>query len=157
MTDTVTKLLDSYSISYRIEEHEAVYTVAEATAVHGESIVKNLLLKEEKGNRFVFVIMRGDIRLDVKKLATDLGLKKMQFAKPDILMEVLHVTPGSVSLFSLVGRNLESVSVVIDKAIVDEREVGFHPNDNTRSIFIYGRDIISFLEKSSIKYQLLHL
>lgn len=152
------QILEENSIPYRLQEHEAVFTVAEsAHHLKGVMPVKNLLLKEEKGSECVLVVMKGDERLDTKLIARELGLKKLQFAKPDVLKEKLNVTPGSVSLFSMFAPSAKSVLLVLDDRLRNEKELGFHPNDNTKTIYISGKDTETILEINGIDYRWLDM
>ena len=70
MIEILSKFLKEAGIEFRVVEHEPVYTVAESVAHMPDAFpVKNLLLMEEKGERLVLVIMKGDERLDVKQIA----------------------------------------------------------------------------------------
>lgn len=134
--------LEELKINFRIVEHGPVFTVAESKMVMPEKFpVKNLLLKEEKGDRLIFVIMNGDKRLDTKQIATFLGCKKLQFAKPEILKQTLGVEPGSASLFSLLQGGAKDVEVVVDEELLSQPELGFHPNINTETIIISGGSV----------------
>lgn len=145
-------------IKYTVLEHEPVFTVAESMEHLPDSYpVKNLLLKEEKGDRYVFVIVKGDERLDVKNLAFEIGSKKLQFAKPDTLMEKLGVEPGSASLFSLLHSGSEGVEVVVDSRVLKQSRVGFHPSINTQTVFIAGKDIETFLSSINRAHRELEL
>jgi Ala-tRNA(Pro) deacylase len=156
--ETLTQTLRNLGITFRRVEHEAVFTVAESKGVLPEKVpVKNLLLQEEKGDRKVLVVMAGDERMDTKKLARELGTKKLRFANAETLYETLGVTPGSVSLFSLLHDSSDGVEVVVDQTLVHEHEVGFHPNDNTATIFIPGAAIETILKQTGHTYTFLTL
>ena len=144
--DTLLFLNDN-NINYRLIDHPPVYTVAESMEhLPGKFPVKNLLLKEEKGDRCIFVIMKGDERLDTKKLQELTGCKKLQFAKPEVLMKKLSVEPGSASIFSLLHPGSDGVEVVIDERLISQDELGFHPSSNTQTVFIAGQDVGTFLQ-----------
>lgn len=146
MTELILNSLRNLGIDHILLEHSPVFTVEESTA-HLPNLypVKNLLLHEEKGSKRVLVIMKGDDRLDTKKLAIDIGFSKLRFAKPEILAEVLGVVPGSVSLFSILSNTDPELLVVLDSRLRHQAEIGFHPNDNTKTIVISGHDIDTFL------------
>lgn len=150
MKDFVTQKLDELKIPYELEEHEPVFTVAESLEhLGGRMPVKNLLLKEEKGDRLLFVIMKGDERLDTKALAAQTGTKKLQFAKPEVLKEVLGVEPGSASLFCLFLPSSKGVEVLIDPRLLRAQEVGFHPMNNIQTIYIKGDDVQAIMNHTS--------
>jgi Ala-tRNA(Pro) deacylase len=146
MKTKITEYLQTSGIVYKVINHEPVYTVAESMLHLPDAYpVKNLLLKEEKGDRCIFVIMKGDERLDTKLVSTKLDTKKLQFAKPDVLLAKLGVEPGSASLFSLLHDGSADVEVVVDSRLISQKEVGFHPSDNTQTIIISGQDILTFM------------
>ncbi|MCA9347348.1 hypothetical protein KC930_02075 [Candidatus Saccharibacteria bacterium] len=156
MKKKVFEVLDGAGIKYRCIEHEPVYTVADVGRYFPDKYpVKNLLLKEEKGERCVFVVMNGDERLDTKQLAKSLGCKKLQFAKPEILMSKLGVEPGSASLFSLIHEGSKGLEVVIDQRLLEQPEIGFHPSLNTETIMIDGQYIPTFLEYLGVEFKFL--
>lgn len=158
MTETVLKFLDDSGIDYTLIEHAPVFTVAESMEHLPDAYpVKNLLLKEEKGERCVFVIMKGDERLDTKKVASELELKKLQFAKPEILMQRLGILPGSASLFSLLHEGSDGVEIVIDRRLLERSEIGFHPSNNTQTILIKGADTETFLTSLGREFRVLDL
>lgn len=136
--DQILTLLDDLGISYRWEDHPAVFTVTESIShLQDKQPTKNLVLKDNTGSS-VMVVMDGIARLDTKKIASEIGMKKLSFAKPEFLLETLGVTPGSVSVFGLLKESAKNMHVVLDSNILGSNEVGFHPNDNTASIFISG-------------------
>ncbi len=102
MKSRIFGVLSDLGIEFREQQHEAVFTVAESKKVMNDKVpVKSLLLRERKGEGLVLVIMSGDKRLQAKQVSEALNLKKLEFAKPEVLKRVLGVTPGAVSLFSL--------------------------------------------------------
>lgn len=154
----IEKILTTIGIDYAVIQHPAVFTVAESMEHLPDAFpVKNLLLIEEKGERCVFVIMKGDERLNTKHLQQELDCKKLQFAKPGILMDRLGVEPGSASLFSLAHDGSAGVEVVIDKQLIDQKEVGFHPSINTQTIIIAGSDIEIFLRSINRSFRTIQL
>ncbi len=154
----VFELLDGLGIQYRLQEHEAVFTVAESSTVLSEKVpVKSLLVREEKGDRVWMVIMRGDERLDMKRLASDLGVKKLTFVRPEQVESYIGVKPGSVSLFGLLNDAENKIEVIIDERLMSEHELGFHPNDNTATIFISPKDIDRIIAKTGHIYRRIKL
>lgn len=137
MRDQIRELLEGLEIPYRWVEHPAVHTVADsAKHIEDKRPIKNLLLQEKGDGRKILVIMAGEEKLDVKALASQLGTKKLRFAAPEVMFETLGVTPGAVSIFGLLHPGSEGVEVVVDQSLLDEPELGFHPNDNTATIFL---------------------
>lgn len=158
MKTKIFAFLDELGIKYRFIEHPAVFTVAESIGkIEDKRPIKNLLLKEDKGDRLLLVIMDGKQKLDAKLLAKKLGIKKLQFAKPEVLLAALGVEPGSVSLFCVLSPGSKNVEVIIDETLITEPELGFHPNINTATIFIPGAAFEKILQKTRHKYNILRL
>lgn len=147
MRDEVYKFLDRLDVEYRVEEHEAVFTVAESAKVLTEKVpVKTLLLREEKGERRLMVAMRGDKRLDLKGLAAALDSRRLVFVKADELEYLIGVKPGSVSIFGLLHPNAKNIEALIDNTIMNEEEISFHPNDNTATVFFKASDLPNLIK-----------
>lgn len=156
--DELETLLTKIGIEFRSVQHPAVYTVEESMVHSPDAVpVKNLLLTVEKGSRYFLVVMKGDERLDMKLLASQLLAKKLRFAKADAMLQKLAVSPGSASLFCLLNSGSEGVEVVIDRRLIHTAEVGFHPFINTSTVYISGSDITKFLTSIKRRYQIFDL
>ncbi len=103
------------------------------------------------------MIIDGEEKLDMKALAKKLDVKKLRFASPDVMMEKIGVEPGSVSLFGVLSPNSGDVEVIIDQSLLDESELGFHPNNNTATIFIAGNVVEKILKYVGHRYQIVSL
>ncbi len=139
--------LDNRGIKYKIHSHPAVFTVAESRALNAEIPgtfhTKNLFLKDE-ANNFFLVCMDARQRADLKYLKEKLqAKKKLYFASEFELKEHLKVTPGSVSIFSMVYA--KKTTLVVDKQILDAERTGFHPNINTATLEIDTENLKKFL------------
>jgi Ala-tRNA(Pro) deacylase len=140
------EFLDNLKIPYELLTHRAVYTVEEAMAeLPGRTEIKNLFIQDDKGKRQYLVIMPGLKRLDLKKLAEDLGEKKVRFCSPEKVESMLGVKPGSVSIFCCLNPNSYHVKVIFDEELLKEPDLGFHPIINTATVYIPTRDITKLL------------
>ena len=141
--------LSALKIDYELFEHPAVHTAEEA-AVHWASIpgtaVKNLFLRNKKGDRHYLVILGIEKTADLRHLVKVIGDDRLSFASPERLMKYLGVTPGSVSPLGLIHDTTRSVRVIIDSDLRAAERIIFHPNDNTASLTISGADFVRFLE-----------
>jgi Ala-tRNA(Pro) deacylase len=141
--------LDALAIHYQSYEHAPVFTGEEA-AIHWKDIpgaaVKNLFLRNKKGNRHYLVILGIDKEADLRSLAKLIGDDRLSFGSPERLMAHLGVTPGSVSPFGLINDATRAVQVMVDQDLQHAERLIFHPNDNTASLTISGADFKRFLE-----------
>lgn len=132
-------VLNKLEISFRRVNHPAVFTVEESNLyITDKHPIKNLFLQDKIGQHFL-VIMSGLKRLDLKELANKIGSKKLQFAKPEDMRNLLGVTPGAVSLFGIINDKQNQVKIVVENDVTRIKEIGFHPNDNTATVFFDPR------------------
>ena len=152
--------LNRLGIAYETVEHPPVMTVAEAdrhiTDRDGVR-TKTLLLQSRKGAAHYLVIMDGARRLHIKKLEQLLGAKGLHFCSPETLLAKLGLTPGSVSLFGLINNTERDVKVCLDDGMLHENRISFHPNDNTKTVFIAMADMYAFLAALGYPYTVLSL
>lgn len=140
--------LDSLGIPYEKYEHPPVFTGEEAAQHWGPidaTQVKNLFLRNKKGDRQYLVILEIGKQADLKHLVKVIGDDRFSFGSPERLMATLGVTPGSVSPFGLLHEGSKDVRVIVDADLRGADKLLFHPNLNTRSITISAADLEKFL------------
>ena len=142
--------LSALGIQYELFEHPPVFTGEEA-ALHWAPIpgapVKNLFLRNKKGDRHYLVILGIEKQADLRQLVKVIGDDRLSFGSPERLQRYLGVTPGSVSPFGLIHDTTHSVRVIVDIDLKNAGRLIFHPNDNTASLTISGADFVRFLER----------
>ena len=139
--------LTALGIDTVTRDHPPVYTVEEARALRGEipgGHCKNLFLKDDKGNIWLIVCLE-DAQIDLKSLPARIGSRRLSFGKPDLLMEVLGVEPGSVTPFALINDKAVRVNVVLDAAMMAHDQVSYHPLQNTATTTIRPDDLVAFI------------
>jgi Ala-tRNA(Pro) deacylase len=144
----VYEALDTLGIEYTVYEHPPVFT-GEAAAEHWGAIpatqVKNLFLRNKKGDRQYLVILEVAKQADLRHLVKVIGDDRFSFGSPERLMAALGVTPGSVSPFGLLHGGAKDVRVIVDQDLRGADRLIFHPNLNTLSITISVADFERFL------------
>jgi Ala-tRNA(Pro) deacylase len=140
--------LDALGISYDTVEHPAVFTAEEA-ALHWADVpatkVKNLFLRNKKGDRHYLVILELSKHADLRQLVRIVGDDRLSFGSPERLMASLGLTPGSVSPFGLIHDAKHAVRVIVDDDLRRAERLIFHPNINTASLTISVKDFERFL------------
>ena len=130
--------LDNLGIAHETYDHAPVFTVEESTAIKAKIAgghSKNLFLKDKSG-AFFLICAQSDTPIKINKLHPVLNCKRLSFGKPDALLEKLGVTPGSVTLFSIINDVDGDVTLIIDQRLTEHERVNFHPllNDATTAI-----------------------
>jgi len=139
--------LEELGIAAETRDHPAVYTVEEARRLRGEipgGHCKNLFLKDKKGALWLVVCLE-DTQVDLKALPGRIGAGRISFGKPDLLMEVLGVEPGSVTPFALINDTEGRVNVVLEKAMMEHEFLSFHPLENTATTTLASADLEKFV------------
>jgi Ala-tRNA(Pro) deacylase len=124
-----------------------VFTVAESSKLERElpgGHTKNLFLKDRKGSLFLVVAL-GRAHIDLKSLHKTLGCDRLSFGKPELLMEVLGVPPGSVTPFALINDTAHRVTVILDADMMRHERLNYHPLENTATTNIARADLIAFI------------
>jgi Ala-tRNA(Pro) deacylase len=151
--------LDALGIAYRTLEHEAVFTVAESAKIERAlpgGHTKNLFLKGKRDELYL-VVAEGRSQVDLKSLHKKLGCARLSFAGAELLMEVLGVTPGSVTVFALINDIDARVKVVVDRALMTYDSINGHPLVNTATTNIARDDLLRFIRATGHEPQVLAL
>ena len=106
---------------------------------------KSLFLKDRKGGLWLLVC-RDDRRLDLNALSRALGTPRLSFGRPELLMEVLGVEPGSVTPFALINDAERRVRPLLDRAMLERRPLNYHSLRNDATTAIAPEDLVRFIE-----------
>lgn len=139
--------LDALGIKTKTVEHAAVFTVEDSTGVDPGlpgADTKNLFLKDDRGG-LVLVVAKSTAKVDIKGLGRKLGMGRLSFGKPELLLEVLGVTPGSVTAFAPVNDLNGRVGVILDQELQRHNSVNCHPLENTATTNIALDDLLRFI------------
>lgn len=82
----------------------------------------------------------------MKAISKKLGATECRFASDEFLTEILNVVKGSVTPFAAINDAACKCTFALDKAIVGEPTLWFHPLHNDKSTSISGADLIKFLQ-----------
>lgn len=141
--------LDELGIRYTTHGHAPVFTVAEAQSLRqavAGGHTKNLFLKDKKDNYFL-VTLEEEAEVDLKTIHTKIGARsRVSFGKPEQLMELLGVRPGSVTSLAAFNDRAGRVTVVIDAPLLDHAVINAHPLSNDATTSIARDDLLRFLK-----------
>lgn len=155
----VFEYLDKLKIKYNIIYHPPVYTTEQADKyIEKKEVVlsKSLFMTSKKNKNYYLFIMKDNIKLNIKNI-NQLINDKLQFATEEELKNKMNLTYGAVSLFGLLNNKDRDIKIFIDKDIVSEKIITFHPNDNKATIFISITDMFKVLDKLKYKYEIIDL
>jgi Ala-tRNA(Pro) deacylase len=141
--------LDGLGVATTTADHAPVFTVEESRSLRGRipgAHSKNLFLKDKKDVLFL-IVAREDAAIDLKRIHGVVGASgRVSFGKPDLLMETLGVPPGSVTPFAVINDTARRVKVVIDRDLMVDERLNFHPLENNATTTIARDGLLRFLE-----------
>ena len=140
--------LAALSIPYDLHEHEAVFTVEESRGIKADipgDHTKNLFLKDS-GGAYWLVTVPAEITVDLKRLPEAIGCKRVSFGRPDAMLDLIGIAPGSVTPLAMIHAAPGSLTVVLDAGLARSARVNVHPLRNTATIGLSGADILRLLE-----------
>ncbi|MCX6746417.1 MAG: YbaK/EbsC family protein [Candidatus Parcubacteria bacterium] len=128
--------LDKKGAKYAIVTHKKVYTaydVAQTLKKKLDEIVKNLLVKTNKG--FILVLLPASKRVDLNKLkkllnAKGMGVKKVEIPKEGAMVRIFKVKPGALGAFG----SVHELEVYMDKNLQKVKKAIFPTGSFTDSV-----------------------
>ena len=147
--DDLIRILNDNGFEYFVEEHAPLFTVEDSKSLRGQiegAHSKNLFLKDAKAN-FFLISIEESASIDLKKTMQQIQSKKLSFAKPEYLQDILGIEPGSVSPFALLNDTKKQVKFYLDQSFLDSETVNFHPLINTATVNISPQNLIELIEK----------
>ena len=139
------QLLDSLGIEYDRIDHEPAMTMEACAAVDaalGGAICKNLLLCNRQNTVFYLLMLPGDKVFKTKDLSAQIGSSRLSFAAGEYMVQLLDITPGSLSVLGLMNDQENKVQLLIDEELLAAEEFGCHPCINTSSLRIKTADLL---------------
>jgi len=149
------------NIEFEITEHKAVYNMKEVTEIeipYPEAEAKNLFLRDDKKRNYYLVTIKGDKKVDLKKLRQENGMCPLSFASKEELLNILQLTPGSVTPLGILNEKNAIVQFFLDEEFLKEQQlIGVHPNDNTATIWLKVTDLITIIKEHGNSIQIVEI
>mgnify|MGYP005927983703 CR=1 FL=1 len=113
--------------------------------VLGAGICKNLFLTNRQQTAFYLLLMPGHKPFRTKDLSHQIGSARLSFASPEHMLELLDITPGSVSVLGLMNDRDARVRLLIDRGLLDDAYLCCHPCINTSTLKLRMADAVDVL------------
>ena len=160
MDDSLENWLTDHQIHYILHSHPPVYTVPEARIHCGHipgTHCKNLFLKNKKSGQLYLVTIPYGKRLDLNRFRKMINAPKVRFAEHEDLSKVLGITAGAISPLGLINDTNNEVIFIIDETIWNAEEICCHPNINTETLQIPGRDFQKLVKATGTSMEIKRL
>ena len=148
---------EKLGISVETYRHAPVFTVEEGHDIKEKlsgAHTKNLFLKCKKGELFL-VTAKDDTKIDLKWLSKRLSSGRFSFGKPELMLDIIGVTPGSVTPFAIINDTDHRVNVIYDAAMMAHDLLNFHPLENTMTTAIKRDDLLKFANSLKFKPEII--
>lgn len=158
--EKVVEKLNAFDIPFEIVEHPPALSTEEAdNFIKGIEGVrtKSMFLTNKKKTAFYLVILDVSKLMDLDKFKEIVGENRVKMASSDSLMEKMALPPGVVSIFGLLNNSEQDIQVFFDREILSEKRMSFHPNVNTKTIFLDTEDVLSFVNRIGFEYNIIDM
>lgn len=141
--------LKKKNIEFEAVEHKAVFNMDELDTIelpHPEWEAKNLFVRDDKKRNYYLITVNGAKRVDLKDFRRKHELRPLTFASADDLLEIMKLTPGSVTPLGLLNDSECRVKFYLD-AEFSGGMMGVHPNDNTATVYMKADDVLRLIRE----------
>ena len=147
------KLLNVRGYDYDFHEHNALFTVEDSNKLRGEIRglhSKNLFLKNKK-NKFYLFSCEEFSKINLKTISKSLDLGNISFARKEHLLELLGISPGSVTPFALLNNKDNNIDFYLEDKLYESEYINFHPLTNKATVTIKSGKFIEFMIENKKK------
>lgn len=153
--EQIYRYLKQKNIWYEITKHKAVYNMKDLQDVdlpYPEGDAKNLFVRDDKKRNYYLITVKGTKKVDLKEFRHQNNTRPLSFVNKKELLELLNLKPGSVTPLGLLNDKEHKVEFFIDNELLEEPGIiGVHPNENTATVWLKTRDLITILKENNVK------
>lgn len=138
--------LERINMEYRRMDHEPLMSMEACEqaekAMEGGVIAKNLLLCNRQKTSYYLLMMPGEKKFVTKDLSAQINSARLSFASGEDMERLLDITPGSLSVTGLINDTEGEITLLIDKDLLENEELGIHPSINTSTLSVKTKDLL---------------
>ena len=142
--------LKDLKIDFILREHPEFLTCDDSRTYYEQHNIegkraKNLFLRNKNGKKHFLLILPQEKDYD-KPRFKEISTQKCGFADSSRMDKYLKTYQGAVSPFGLLFDEEQVVKLYIDKSLLENSILHFHPNQNNQSIQITADNLLKFLK-----------
>jgi Cys-tRNA(Pro)/Cys-tRNA(Cys) deacylase len=153
--NNVTRLLDSRKIAYTTVEYDGAAfhsadEVAHLIGVPVDEVYKTIVVLREDakaGKKPLLVMVAADREIDLKKLATSVGEKKLHIAKHDEAEKLTGLQVGGISAVALLSKPFE---VRLDRSALDFEHIHISGGQRGLDVKIGVKDLMALTKSKTV-------
>jgi len=136
-------ILQKEKVEYELLHHEPVFTmddVKEVLCISKESMAKTLVFEDVKTNKYFIVVVLGNLRVNMHKLALvlQIPISRIKMVKPEKIIEILGSPLGGIPPFG----HPNEIKIIFDNHILDKEYIYCGIGTNINSLKIKTQDLI---------------
>lgn len=132
--------------------------LSEIDVPYPEADAKNLFVRDDKKRNYYLITVKGDKRVNLKEFKQKNNTRQLSFASEKDLLEIMNLTPGSVTPLGVLNDKENKVIVFIDKDFMEGPNIiGVHPNDNTATVWLKVKDLINIIKEHGNKVEIVEM
>ena len=140
-TEEIIAFLEKHNIPYKRYEHEQCNTVEEKAELDKRLGItarhcKNIFLTNRQKTSFYLLVMPFEKTFRTAEVSKELGSSRLSFAPDELLHEMLHCNSGCLSTLSLIYDEEDEITFALDRDLLKEEALCFHPADDTITLAI---------------------
>jgi Ala-tRNA(Pro) deacylase len=142
-SDEILRKLKELGIPFTLVCHPLARTMEDLKGVEqelGALIPKNLFLTPRNRSALYLCLVRPDYPFRTADISKQIGSSRLSFGTPEQMEAALHTHPGAVSPLGLLFESAREVRLVVDRRLLSEPFLGFHPNDNNKTLSMRTED-----------------
>lgn len=140
--------LESLDVEFERVATEDVYTMDDCRAVDAAldmRTVKTLLLTNRQQTAFYLLVMDGSKAFITKDFSRALGVSRVSFATPDVLMSIAQVEVGAATFFSALMDSEHRFRVIFDRDVLQSDTFGCTDGTVTSYLKLKTADVLRIL------------
>ena len=141
----VYKTLDELNIEYRRVDNDPAVTMADCAEINKKldcTVVKTLFLCNRQKTKFYLFVMPDGKPFVTKNFGAALGVSRVSFAPPELLLEKVGVEVGATTVFGLLLDRENEIRTVFDKEVFKDEYYGCTDSTTTGYMRVKTGDIL---------------
>jgi Ala-tRNA(Pro) deacylase len=150
--------LNELSVEYTRVDNDEARTMEDCAAINEKldcKVVKTLFLCNRQKTSFYLFITEGDKPFVTKIFSKVLGVSRVSFAPPELLLSLAGVEPGATTFFAALIDKEQKISIIIDRDVLKEEYFGCTDGTLTTYMKIKTDDVLRILEYANHKAKII--
>lgn len=148
--ESIYSALDEMGISYEVEKHALAATMKDLKSVEEDMnavIPKNLFLTPRNKSAYYLCLISPDASFRTADISKQINSSRLSFADEEAVSSLLKTHGGAISPMGLLFDENQSIGLLVDEALLSNKRLGFHPNDNTETLVMSSDDFFNVFLK----------